>query len=472
MSRGARWWGRARLFLAILASPSVSGCLLGPDYARPSVAVPPSYATSPGDQPAPPLDPAWWTLFGDPTLTALEEQAREANQNLQLALARVVESRAVARITESQFYPVVTLDPTFTAQRLSPNRPPTSTATPTTQHIRDILIPFDLSYEVDFWGKIRRSVESSVDTALATEIDAAVVGLTLGADVALQYFTLRSLDTQEQILESTIGVYRDQLNVVQIRFRSGLVTELDAWQAQTQLQSALAQQADVQRQRADTEHALALLCGQPAPEFKVPPAPVALTPPEVPAGIPSQLLERRPDVAEAEANLAAANAQIGVAKALFFPSVQIVAVGGLESADAATVFNWESQVWSIGPRVSVPIFEGGRLWANLDAAGARYDEQVAGFRQVVLSAFSEVEDALTDLRQRQVQLEAADQAVVAARNAVKVARIQYRAGIVDYLVVVVTEQTRLTLELQQAQIAQQQLIAGALLIKALGGGWR
>jgi outer membrane protein, multidrug efflux system len=311
-----------------------------------------------------------------------------------------------------------------------------------------------------------------VDTALATEIDAAVVGLTLGADVALQYFTLRSLDTQEQILESTIGVYRDQLNVVQIRFRSGLVTELDVWQAQTQLQSALAQQADVQRQRADTEHALALLCGQPAPEFKIPPAAVALTPPEVPPGIPSQLLERRPDVAEAEANLAAANAQIGVAKALFFPSVQIVAVDGLESADAATVFNWESQVWSIGPRVSVPIFEGGRLWANLDAAGARYDEQVAGFRQVVLSAFRDVEDALTDVRQRQVQLEAADQAVVAARNAVKVARIQYRAGIVDYLVVVVTEQTRLTLELQQAQVAQQQLIASALLIKALGGGWR
>lgn len=462
----------ARLLLAALAALALPGCMLGPNYVRPEVAVPPHFASSPDREPAPPIDPRWWTLFDDPALTALEEQALAANQDVQQALARVQQSRAEARVTQSQFYPVVTLDPSFTAERLSPNRPSITGSPVSTAHIQDIQIPFDLSYELDLWGKIRRSVESSVDTALATQYDAAVVALTLSADVALQYFTLRALDVQRQVLEDSIAVFRDQLNVVQIRFRSGLVTELDVAQAQTQLRSAEAQLADVVRQRADTEHALALLCGQPAPDFRVAPSEIVLSPPVVPAGVPAQLLERRPDVAEAEATLAAANAQVGVAQTLFLPSVQIVALAGFESADAATVFNWESRAASIGPRISVPIFEGGQLTANLDAARAAYDEQVAAFRQVVLAAFRDVEDALTDVQQRRIQLDALDEAVVAARRSVKIARIQYVSGLVDYLSVVVVEQARLNLELQQAQVAQQQLIASALLVKALGGGWQ
>jgi multidrug efflux system outer membrane protein len=462
----------ARSLLAPLASLALSGCLLGPDYVRPDLAVPPHFASSPGREPAPPIDPRWWTLFGDPTLTALEEQALSANQDVQQALARVRQSRAEARVTESQFYPVLTLDPSYSAERLSANRPSLTGSPVSAENIEDIQIPFDLSYELDLWGKIRRSVESSVDTALATQYDAAVVALTLSADVALQYFTLRALDVQRQVLADSIAVFRDQLNVVQIRFGSGLVTELDVAQAQTQLRSAEAQRADVVRQRADTEHALALLCGRPAPDFRVAPSEIALTPPEVPAGVPAQLLERRPDVAEAEATLAAANAQVGVAQTLFLPSVQIVALAGFESADAATVFNWESRAASIGPRISVPIFEGGKLTANLDAARAAYDAQVAAFRQVVLAAFRDVEDALTDVQQRRIQLDALDQAVVAARRSVKIARIQYVSGLVDYLSVVVVEQARLNLELQQAQVAQQQLIASALLVKALGGGWQ
>lgn len=462
----------ARRLLATLTSLALSGCLLGPNYVRPEVAVPPHFASSPDREDAPAIDPRWWTLFDDPTLSALEEQALAANQDVQQALARVRQSRAEARVTQSQFYPVVTLDPSFTAERLSPNRPSITGSPVSTAHIQDIQIPFDLSYELDLWGKIRRSVESSVDTALATQYDAGVVALTLSADVALQYFTLRALDVQRQVLEDSIAVFRDQLNVVQIRFRSGLVTELDVAQAQTQLRSAEAQLADVVRQRANTEHALALLCGQPAPDFRVEPTAIALTPPVVPAGVPAQLLERRPDVAEAEATLAAANAQVGVAQTLFLPSVQIVALAGFESADAATVFNWESRAASIGPRISVPIFEGGKLTANLDAARAAYDEQVAAYRGVVLAAFRDVEDALTDVQQRRVQLDALNQAVVAARRSVKIARIQYVSGLVDYLSVVVVEQARLALELQQAQVAQQQLIASALLVKALGGGWQ
>jgi NodT family efflux transporter outer membrane factor (OMF) lipoprotein len=457
---------------AILVAGALSGCLLGPNYTRPSVAVPSSYASAPGQTLAQPIAPAWWTLFADPTLTGLEEQALGDNQDLQASLARVAESRAVSRIAESQFYPVATLDPSFTSARLSPNRPSVGSATVKAEHVKDIVIPFDLSYELDLWGKIRRSVEASTDTALATELDAAVVSLTLSADVALQYFTLRSLDAQNSVLDGAVQVFRDELNVVEIRYHSGIVSELDVAQAETQLRAAEAQQADVQRQRSDTEHALAVLCGRPAPEFNIASASIALAPPDVPAGVPSQLLERRPDVAGAEATLAAANAQIGVADALFFPSLEIVATGGLESATSANLLDWESRFYSIGPSASLPIFEGGRLVANRDAALAAYDAQTAAFRQVVLSAFREVEDALTDVRQRRVQREALDHAVDSARNAVKVARIQYVAGIVDYLSVVVTEQARLNLELQQAQVAQQQLIASALLVKALGGGWQ
>ena len=464
----------ARLAVSVVTATAASGCLLGPDYARPGVEVPASYGPGGSPAPAPPIEQAWWRLFDDPTLTFLEEEALAANQNLQVALAHVVEARATARITASQFYPVLTFDPSFTAQHLSANRPATGNFQIKGINIKDIQIPFDLSYELDLWGKIRRSVESSADVALATQSDADTVALTLTADVALQYFTLRSLDDQLAILEATIRVYGEQVHVEQIRQSAGIVSDLDLYQAQTQLRSAQAQEADTLRQRHDTEHALAVLCGRAAPDFRIAPATTTAqrAAPEVPAGVPSELLERRPDIASAEANLASANAEIGVAETLFFPSVQIFAVAGLESADAATLFTWPSRAASVGPSISMPIFEGGRLRGNLDAARARYDQAVGSYRQTVLAAFQEVEDALTDVQQRGVQQTALDQAVVAAGQAAKVARIQYQSGIVDYLEVVVTEQARLTLELQQAQVAQQRQIAAVALVKSLGGGWR
>ena len=466
---------RTRAALVLLAGATVSGCLLGPDYHRPTLDVPSSFREeAAAGSAAQPFDSEWWKLFGDPALTALEEQARDANQNLQLAVARVAEARATARISKSDFFPVITMDPSYQRERLSANRPVTSSgsgsATATT--ITDITVPFDLTYEIDLWGRVRRSFESATAAARASENDYRVVALTLAADVAAQYFAIRSLDAQDATLRDSVGIFADQLRLVESRFRTGIVSELDVAQARTQLATAVSQQADVRRLRAESEHALAVLCGRPASEFSVPEQPLDLRPPEIPAGLPSELLERRPDVAEAEQNLAAANAEIGVATALFFPQVRLTGAAGLESASFEDLLKWESRIWSLGPSISVPIFEGGRLRANLGGARARYEQAVAVYRQTVLGAFRDVEDALVGVRLRAAQGDAVEEATAAAARAVFIARSQYEHGITNYLQVIIAESTHLDLELQAAQIQQQRLQSSVLLVKAIGGGWQ
>ena len=461
--------------LALLACAMLSGCLLGPDYQRPPLDVPPSYRDeAAAGSAAQPLDREWWKLFGDPALTALEEQARDANQDLQLAIARVAEARATARIAESDFFPVLTMDPSYERARLSANRPSTSSGASEgkSAHTTDIVVPFDLSYEIDLWGRVRRSFESATASARASENDYGVVALTLAADVAAQYFAIRSLDAQAATLRDSVGIFGDQLRLVESRYRTGIVSELDVAQARTQLATTVAQQADVRRLRAESEHALAVLCGRPASEFSVPVQSLDLGPPEIPAGLPSQLLERRPDVAEAEQNLVTANAEIGVADALFFPQVRLTGAAGLESVSFGDLLEGESRIWSIGPSISVPIFEGGRLRANLAGAKARRDQAVAVYRQTVLGAFRDVEDALVGVRLRAAQDDAVEEAVAAAGRAVFIARSQYDHGITDYLQVIVAESTHLGLELQAAQIQQQRLLTAVLLVKAIGGGWQ
>jgi multidrug efflux system outer membrane protein len=319
---------------------------------------------------------------------------------------------------------------------------------------------------------VRRSFESATASARASENDYGVVALTLAADVAAQYFAIRSLDAQAATLRDSVGIFADQLRLVESRYRTGIVSELDVAQARTQLATTVAQQADVRRLRAESEHALAVLCGRPASEFSVPEQPLDLAPPEIPAGLPSQLLERRPDVAEAEQDLVAANAEIGVADALFFPQVRLTGAAGLESVSFGDLLEGESRLWSIGPSISVPIFEGGRLRANLGGAKARRDQAVAVYRQTVLGAFRDVEDALVGVRLRATQDDAVEEAVAAAGRAVFIARSQYDHGITDYLQVIVAESTHLGLELQAAQIQQQRLLTAVLLVKAIGGGWQ
>jgi multidrug efflux system outer membrane protein len=355
--------------------------------------------------------------------------------------------------------------------RVSENRPNApATGTPS-NYTTDIVVPFDLSYEIDLWGRVRRTFESATASARASEAAYGVVTLTLSADVASAYFALRALDAQEAILRDSIAIFADQVRLTESRERAGIVSMLDVAQARTQLANTRAQLADVERQRAEVQHALAVLCGQPAPDFAIPPQPLDLTPPPIPAGVPSQLLEHRPDVAEAEQNLVAANAEVGVAEALFFPQVRLTGAAGLEGTNFGNLLDWESRIWAIGPSVSAPIFEGGRLRANLSGAEARYGENVAAYRQAVLGAFRDVEDALVGVRLRAEQGDSVAEALTAAALAVSTSRSQYDHGIADYLQVIVAQATKLSLELQAEQIREARLDATVLLVKSIGGGW-
>ena len=336
----------------------------------------------------------------------------------------------------------------------------------------DWLIPIDLSYEIDVWGRVRRSLESAKATAAATADDVGVVRLTVETDVARYYYTLRSLDAQAQILGGTVTAYEEQVRLLSVQLRTGLVSAIVVHQAEAQLQTTQAQLREVQRARADQEHALAVLCGRPASSFTVAANPLhEITPPAVPPGLPAQVLARRPDVAEAEQNVRAANAQIGVATAEFYPKFTITSSAGFESMDIATVFNWQSRVASILPSISIPIFQGGRLRANLAASKARYEQTVGTYVNQVLIAYGDVEDALTDLHAFSDEVGRLRDAVGASQSYLRLAQVQYRQGLADYLIVIDAERTLLASQLSLARAVNLQMAASVHLIKALGGGW-
>jgi multidrug efflux system outer membrane protein len=448
---------------------AAASCTVGPDYQRPPLDVPPGYKSAlTGEAQSPQLAKDWWKLFGDATLTRLEEQAIEANQDLKAAMARVAESRAAARIAGSDYFPVLTFDPSADRSRSSANvaraggRSTTST---------DIRLPFDLSYEVDLWGRIRRSVEAAEAQARASGDDLAVVLHTIEADVAQNYFTMRSIDSQIQILSRTVESFQRQISLLQTQFKAGLVGRINIVQAESQLYAAQSQLAELRRQRADLEHALATLLGRPPTELTLPPQALNSPPPAVPAGLPADLLRRRPDVAEAEQNLAAASAQIGVAVAQFYPDLRLTSSAGFESLDVRHLADWQSRIWSIGAGALVPLFEGGRLKANLQQARARYDEMAANYRSRVLVAFREVEDALTDLHLRADAAKAQALAVESSREYLRLAETQYQQGLQSYFLVIDAERTLLSNELLAAQILNQRMVSTVLLIKALGAGW-
>lgn len=468
---------RIQILIAALTALAVllPGCEVGPNYVRPNVEQPAAFKSQPTTRPVTQIPMEWWRLYHDATLDRLIATANESNQSLRQAIARVDQARALARVAASYLLPTVTADPSFLRQRYSANRASVITGQVIGKStvINDWQFPFDLSYEIDVWGRLRRSTEASNAQAAATVDDLAVVRLTVTTDVATYYYMARALDAQEQILQKTVTSYTEQVRLVTAQLNNGLVPPTDLYQAQAQLEATQAQLQDVQRARADEEHALAIVCGRPAPAFSVPADPLLeAAPPAVPVGLPGELLTRRPDVAEAEQNVVSFNAQVGVATADFYPTFTLTGSAGFESANFEHILDWQSAVAAIGPSISFPIFEGGRLQNNLAAVKAQYQQSVAVYLNQVLIAYGDVEDALTDLHALTNEVDRLRAAVEASQRYLDAAQVQYKQGLVNYLIVIDAERTLLSNQLTLSQDINQQMAASIHLVKSLGGGWK
>ena len=490
---------------AVAATLILAGCHgVGPDYHGPPKPEQPDPThfknAGPGSERwkvAEPRDKEgrgpWWTLFRDPDLDRLEAAAVANNQDIRLALARIDESRAQTKVAASDFYPHFDFDGTYARQRTSSNAPyqtgalvnPSTlpgipagngplvlTQQPLARSFADFRTPVDLNWEVDLFGRVRRNYAAAKADRQAVEADAQNGVLTVTANVANAYFNVRAMDTEVSVINQTIRTRQDALGIAQERLSAGLTGELDVVREQSDLASNQADLATVKRTREELVNALATLVGQPASTFRFVKHDLGTNPPpRVPPGLPSKLLERRPDVAEAERQLAAQNERIGVAVAAFFPRITITGAAGFESATVLDVLDPASRIWQIGPSVSIPIFEGGRNEGNLRAARAQYAEQVARYRTQVLTAFQDVENALGDLRFLAEQAEAQDRATAAAQRTLQLSQDQYRNGAVTFLDVTDAERTLFGSQRTQSQLLGQRMQATVQLIKALGGGW-
>ena len=451
---------------------ALAACAVGPDYQRPEAAVSAAYKEAVGWKVAEPRDEAsrgdWWEIFGDPKLFALIESIDISNQNVLLAEARFRQAQALAAESRAALFP--TLDANASITR---SRSPTGVVGGTTagRIIDNRSVALNSSWEIDLWGRLRRALESSAASAQASAADLAAARLSAQAELASNYFQLRVLDAQKQLLDDTVTAFDKSLELTRNRYAAGVAAKVDVVQAETQQKSTLAQAIDTGVQRAQLEHAIAILVGKPPSEFSIAPVPLAVTMPRVPLGLPSELLERRPDVAAAERRAAAANAQIGVAKAAYFPSLTLSASGGFRSASAADLFTTPSRFWSIGPALAQSIFDAGLRRAQTEQAIAAYDATVAQYRQAVLAGFQEVEDNLAALRILEEEAKVQEDAVRAARESVLLTTNQYKAGIVSYINVVTVQTTQLSNERTAVGILGRRLVAAATLVKALGGGW-
>jgi outer membrane protein, multidrug efflux system len=458
----------AGLFPVLLLMP---GCKLGPDYQRPAVAAPLDWRWKTAEPSDHLPRGEWWKVFNDPALDALELQGAAGNLELQAAFARVEQARAAARINRADFFPTVQGQGNYLRYRTSGNAPsPVPFPVPSFTQ-QQWTVPFDLSYELDLWGRVRRSFEAAQHLAMGAEAARQSVLLTLQGDLAAAYFSLRAADREIDLLTSSIELRREAFTIFEQRLVAGLGTEFEVERGRVEVASAEADLQNAQRRRAEFFNALALLSGQPPSQFQLDLAETEARLPVVAPDLPSSLLERRPDVAQAERELAARLAQIGVAQAAFFPSVRLTARGGLLSGELSDLFAWESRIWSLGPSVSVPVFEGGRNRAALEQARAAYDEGVALYRQRVLVAFREVEDSLAALQFLQHEASARSAAARAATQAARLSLERYQAGAINFLEVVDSENVRLINELARVRVANEQMLATVRLIKALGGGW-
>jgi NodT family efflux transporter outer membrane factor (OMF) lipoprotein len=448
-------------------------CAVGPRYSKPSASpppefkeIPPSWKTAqPNDQIA---RGKWWEIFQDPQLNSLEEQVNVSNQNLKAAQAQFAQARALVRFTRADYYPTVTGGLSATRAHLSSNRP---TGTLAATNITDMVLPIDVAYEPDVFGRVRRTVEAARANAQASAGDLESLNLSLHAELAIDYFQLRTLDAEEQLLNSTVSAFERALELTQNRYRGGVASAVDVAQAQTQLETTRAQAIDVQVARSQNQHALAALMGQPASTFTIPVAAWTTPPPPIPPGLPSNLLERRPDIAAAERRVAAANAQIGVARAAYFPAVTLAGAGGFESTAITTLIQGPSGFLTSAASAIVTAFDVGRRRAVSEQAKAGYDQTLANYRQTILTAFQEVEDNLAALRILEQEGATQQAAVAAAEHSLDLSTTRYKGGVVSYLEVITAQSTALTDERTAVDILRRRMTASVSLIKALGGGW-
>ena len=450
------------------------GCAVGPRYSRPTTPVPPAYKETGAWKQAQPSEQAlggdWWTIFNDPQLNGLEQQVNVSNQNLKAAEAQFRQARAQLRYYRADYYPTVTGGASATRAHTSENRQPHST-TLSGRTFTDLMLPVTLSYQADVWGRVRKTVEASREQAQASAADLAAVNLAMHADLALDYFQARSLDAEEQILNSTVADYQRALQLTQNRYQGGLASGLDVQQAQAQLDATRAQAIDVGVLRAQYEHAVATLVGTPAPRFTLPPLPLSMPPPNIPLGLPSELLERRPDIAGAERRVAAANAQVGIATSAYYPVLNLAASAGFESGGITTLISGPSLFWSAGPAAAATLFDVGRRRALSEQARAAYDQTVANYRETVLTGFQQVEDELNAVSLLEQEAQVQGEAVAAAQKALATATNRYKGGVTSYLEVITAQNVSLTNEVAAVNILGRRMAATVLLIQALGGGW-
>jgi NodT family efflux transporter outer membrane factor (OMF) lipoprotein len=468
--------------LLLLVIIELTACTVGPKYIKASTPTPPAYKEQPPAsydgaeqwQPANPADQAsrgnWWKIFGDPELNGLEEQIATSNQTLKVAEARFREARAAIRFTRASQFPAISTAPSAAYTKNS-DYSPNSPSQVQTASTGDFVLPVDLSYELDLWGRVRRTVAAAREEAQATSADYATAKLSLEAELAMDYFELRSADAQKQLLDDTVKAYTDNVQLTTHRFKGGVAPRADVAQAQTQLDTTRVQDTDVTVQRAQFEHAIAILIGKPPAEFSLALLPLEGLPPSIPTGLPSELLQRRPDIASVERRMAEANQQIGIARAAYFPTVTLDGTAGFAGIQGSNWFTWPAGFWALGPSLAETLFDAGRRRATSESARANYDATVASYRQTTLTAFQEVEDNLAALRILQNEAQQQDQAVASSRDSLHLFTNRYKGGVDTYLQVITAQTTELSNELNAIDILRRRMDASVLLVKALGGGW-
>jgi NodT family efflux transporter outer membrane factor (OMF) lipoprotein len=468
--------------LVVLLIVALEGCTLGPKYAKPSTPMTPAYKEEPpasyqGSEQWKPANPGdlasrekWWEIFGDAELNQLEEQVATSNQNLKVYEARFREARAAIRFNRASQFPTISTTPSAAYTKASDYSPsfPSKISEASTG---DFVLPFDLSYELDLWGRVRRTVAAAREEAQASSADYSTAKLSLEAELALDYFELRSADAQKQLLDNTVKAYADNLQLTTNRFKGGVAPRADVAQAQTQLDTTRVQDTDVTVQRAQFEHAIAILIGKPPAEFSIAAVPLKYQPPSIPVGLPSDILQRRPDIAAAERRVAEANQQIGIARAAYFPTVTLNGTAGFAGTQGSNWFSWPAGFWAVGPALAETLFDAGRRRATSESARANYDAAVATYRQTSLTAFQEVEDNLAALRILDNEEQQQEQAVASSKDSLQLFTNRYRGGVDTYLQVITAQTTELTNERNSIDILRRRMDASVLLVKALGGGW-
>lgn len=463
------------LIAALCASGLLlSGCTVGPNYRRPAVPTPPAFQepAPAGDAATAPSPAAWWEVFHDSKLNELEAQAEKANRDIGIAVAHVDQADAARRSVRSNLYPTVAAQPSVSRTREAQQRPNNGNTNGTAATYNDIQLPLTMSYEIDVWGRVRRMVQSATAAEQATQDDVRFVKLTVAASVATDYYMLRETDAEVSLLNETEKELQRGYDITDDQFRHGLISELAVKQAQTLLDQTRAQIEGLHIQRDQLEHAIAVLAGQTVEGFHINPDVLPISLPHIPPGLPSDLLGRRPDVASAERSAASASAQIGVAKAAYYPQFSLTGFAGYESTNPTSLLNWQNTIASLMGSAVAPIFTGGRLRANVDQAQSAYRQTVLQYEKSVLVAYGDVEDQLAAIHYLARQSQAETSAVADARRAADIAMNQYQAGLVSYLDVVVAQQTLLTNEQTATQVNGAQAVSTVALIRALGGGWQ